>query len=75
MIHTINKAKVESELNKRGWKRGQYGEWLMPVSCSPRKVEEDWTAAILIGIVCEFEEKKKDNEEFLRKHPTDSRHM
>ena len=75
MTHKIDKAKVEEELKKRGWKRGIYHEWITPAIYTQTQSEEDWTAAILIGIVCEHEEKIKENQEFLKTHPSPQRHM
>lgn len=73
MIHKLDRSKVEEELLKRGWKRGVYKEWLVPDTASWWTIEEDWTEAVLSGIICELEEKKKKNEEFLKKHPTPKR--
>jgi hypothetical protein len=71
--HTLNKAKIEAELLKRGWKRDERGDWLTPAIYSREQAERDWTECLLSGVVCDLEEKKKDTEEFLKKHPTAKR--
>jgi hypothetical protein len=66
-VHTINKDKVTAELNKRGWKRGQYGEWIVPGKAD---IEKDWMDSIMASINCEHENRIKDNLKFLEEHPT-----
>ena len=71
MIHTIDKAKVELELNRRGWKRSRYHDWLIPDLASFATMEEDWTQAILAGIVCEHEQNQYKHKKFLRNYRDD----
>ena len=75
MGHRIDKSKVEEELIKRGWRRGLYMEWLTPSTSIPHSFEEDWTAAILIGIVCELEDRIVENKKFLADHTSNKRQM
>lgn len=75
MTHTIDKTKVEAELVKRGWRRGLYMEWITPSLILPHQFEDDWTAALLAGIVCEHEKKVEENKKFIDKHKTPKRSM
>lgn len=70
MTHQLDKDKIRDFLEKRGWKKGSYGEYVRPQHLSDKDVEQEWTEAILQGIVCTFEEKKKETEKFLKEHPT-----
>jgi hypothetical protein len=73
MTHTLDKVKMEAELFKRGWKYSEYKNWLVPNTATWKTIEEDWTAAVLAGIICEIEQKKEETKEFFKKHPTPKR--
>jgi hypothetical protein len=73
-IHTLNKAKAEAALLKRGWLRGLQNTWIAPLGRgSSPNMEQDWTEAILESIECPLEEQLKQNKEFIKKHPTPKR--
>lgn len=73
MIHTIDKKKVEEELIKRGWKRGLYHEWIIPHTATWKDMEEQFTEAMLAGIICEREQSNEETKKFLEKYPTKRR--
>ena len=71
--HTLNKAKAEEALHKRGWKRGVAGTWVIPISHTNVQIEQDWNDALLEAIECPLEEQLEQNKEFVKKHPTSKR--
>jgi len=70
LAHKLDKAKVEEFLNEKGWRRGPHHEWVTPLNMTNSKIEEQWTEAILQGIVCVLEIKKQATEKFIKEHPT-----